>query len=166
MPIDVNKDKDGCFVRWGVEGKKYYYECGNEEERNKAKEKAYKQGYAIGDLTDQDKLVQKITRMKQRNLQSNRVSFDYDGVVTKQVIRERIKTLIDAGVDVYIISARDSRLDIMNMVLPLGVKGSNVFAVGSNEEKVRTVKRLRINKHYDNNPNVIKQLPGIGILVR
>lgn len=166
MPIDVNKDSQGCFVRWGVEGKKYYYECGNQEERNQAKEKAYKQGYAIGDLTDQDKLVQKITRMKQRNLQSGRVSFDYDGVVTTSSMKQKIRTLIEGGVDVYIISARDSRLDIMNTATLLGVKSDHVFATGSNTEKIKKVKQLRIGKHYDNNPNVIKELPGIGILVR
>ena len=166
MPVEISKDSQGCYSRWGQEGKKYYYECGNEEERNKAKEKSYQQGYAIGDLTEEDKIKRLVGRMRQRNLQSGRVSFDYDGVVTTSSMKQKIRTLIEAGIDVYIISARDSRLDIMNTASLLGVKSSNVFATGSNSEKINTIKRLRIGKHYDNNPNVIKELPGIGVLVR
>ena len=49
MPVQLGKDKDGCFARWGDAGKKYYYTCGDEAARNAAKTKAYKQGVAIGE---------------------------------------------------------------------------------------------------------------------
>lgn len=48
MPVVLGKDKDGCFAKWGKYNKtKFHYECGNEKERNEAKQKAYKQGIAI-----------------------------------------------------------------------------------------------------------------------
>jgi hypothetical protein len=49
MPVQLNKDKEGCFARWGIAGKKYYYPCNDEIKRNKAKQLAYLQGLAIGD---------------------------------------------------------------------------------------------------------------------
>lgn len=47
MPVELGRDKDGCFARYGKSGAKYHYKCGSEESRNNAKEKAYKQGVAI-----------------------------------------------------------------------------------------------------------------------
>lgn len=49
MPVKTGKDSEGCFARWGDEGKKYHYECGNEDAKDKAKEKAYQQGLAATD---------------------------------------------------------------------------------------------------------------------
>jgi len=46
MPVQIDKDKDGCYARWGNQGKKYYYKCGDEIERGKAKKKAVIQGIA------------------------------------------------------------------------------------------------------------------------
>lgn len=48
MPVKLGEDKEGCFAKFGDEGKKYHYECGNKEERKKAKRKAILQGVAIG----------------------------------------------------------------------------------------------------------------------
>lgn len=47
MPVELGRDKEGCFARWGKSGARYHYTCGNEEARNSAKEKAYQQGLAI-----------------------------------------------------------------------------------------------------------------------
>jgi hypothetical protein len=47
MPVELGRDKEGCFARWGKSGARYHYTCGNEEARNSAKEKAYEQGLAI-----------------------------------------------------------------------------------------------------------------------
>lgn len=43
----MGMDSKGCFAQWGNSGAKYYYECGNEESRNKAKQKAHIQESAI-----------------------------------------------------------------------------------------------------------------------
>lgn len=47
MPVELGRDKEGCFAKWGKSGAKYHYTCGNEVSRNNAKEKAYKQGLAV-----------------------------------------------------------------------------------------------------------------------
>ena len=49
MPVIVSHDTEGCFARWGKQGKKYYYPCGNEEARKAAKQKAWLQGLASGE---------------------------------------------------------------------------------------------------------------------
>lgn len=49
MPVICNKDKEGCYCKWGDSGKKYYYPCGDEDKKSEAKQKAYIQGLAIGD---------------------------------------------------------------------------------------------------------------------
>lgn len=46
MPVHTGKDKEGCYAQWGGSGKKYYYECGNEEAERRAINKAEKQGRA------------------------------------------------------------------------------------------------------------------------
>lgn len=45
MPTTTGKDDKGCYAQWGSQTK-YYYECGNEEARKRAKAKADKQGRA------------------------------------------------------------------------------------------------------------------------
>ena len=46
----------------------------------------------------------------------------------------------------------------------LGIPESRIYATGSNKAKVEKIKELGIDKHYDNNPDVIKELNGIGKL--
>lgn len=167
MPVNIGKDNEGCFAKWGQEGKKYYYECGNEVERNNAKNKAYKQGVAIGDLEVTDKLNDKITRIKTKYLVGKKISFDYDGTLTERSIQQLVQRLITAGGnEIYIISARSSSYELMTLGQKLGISQSHIYATGSNKEKINTIKRLGINTHYDNNPDVIKELPpNVGKLV-
>lgn len=47
MPVHIKHDKDGCFAIWGEKGKKYYFQCGNNFEMEKAKKKAFIQGITI-----------------------------------------------------------------------------------------------------------------------
>jgi hypothetical protein len=47
MPVQLGKDNQGCFARWGSQGKKYYYTCNDPNARKKAKDKALNQGKAI-----------------------------------------------------------------------------------------------------------------------
>ena len=51
MPVQFGKDQEGCYARWGKEGKNYYYKCNSEVAKENAKEKAIAQGVAIGDFT-------------------------------------------------------------------------------------------------------------------
>jgi len=52
MPVNTGVDswleqEPKCWARWGDQGKKYYYTCGDDEAREKAKAKALTQGQAI-----------------------------------------------------------------------------------------------------------------------
>jgi len=46
MPTHTGSDSQGCYARWGNHGKKYYYKCGDDAARDRAKAKADKQGQA------------------------------------------------------------------------------------------------------------------------
>lgn len=46
MPVKRSKDSKGPYYQWGEKGKKYHYESGDAGSRQKAKEKAVKQGQA------------------------------------------------------------------------------------------------------------------------
>jgi len=46
MPTHTGQDAKGCYARWGSSGKKYYYKCGDDEARERAKERANAQGRA------------------------------------------------------------------------------------------------------------------------
>jgi hypothetical protein len=71
---------------------------------------------------------------------------------------------IAKGADVYIISARSSVEPMINRAKELWIPLSRVYATGSNKAKVEKIKELNISKHYDNNPDVIKELGKIGEL--
>ena len=251
MPVNLGRDKEGCYARWGNQ-KKYYYECGNEEDRNKAKEKAYKQGIAIGEyeletyndypksasenacralrwveengwgscgeatgkkranqLCNRENIsrdtisrmasfkrhqqhkdvpydegcgglmydawggdtgiewAQKKLKQIDEELATIKVGFDYDETLTKYKVREYVKKLITAGAtEVYIVSARSSSYALYTLAMELGIPLYRVFFTGSNEKKIEKVKQLGLNKFYDNNPDVIKELPNVGVLVR
>lgn len=46
MPAHSGSENGKCFYQWGNSGAKYYYECGNKEALQRAKDKANKQGQA------------------------------------------------------------------------------------------------------------------------
>ena len=95
-----------------------------------------------------------------------RISYDYDGVLTKKKVQEEVRKLVESGkYDVYIISARDSKDGMISMAMNLGIRLQNVYATGSNEDKIKKVKSLVIKRHYDNNINVVNKLPYVGKLV-
>lgn len=55
---------------------------------------------------------------------------------------------------------------MLNKAKDLGIPLSRVYATGSNVNKIAKVKSLKIETHYDNNENVVKQLEGIGKLFK
>jgi hypothetical protein len=92
-----------------------------------------------------------------------RISFDYDGVVTRKDIQDKIEEMISSNkYEIYIISARSNKSGMIAMAMRLGVKIQNVYATGSNEKKIEKVKSLLIRAHYDNNADVVRKLPYIG----
>ena len=55
---------------------------------------------------------------------------------------------------------------MINKAKALGIPLSRVYATGSNTNKIAKIKSLKIETHYDNNENVVKQLDGIGKLFK
>jgi len=47
MPVRIDKDINGYFVRWGNSGKKYYFDNNNIKDYKKAYNKAIAQSRAI-----------------------------------------------------------------------------------------------------------------------
>ena len=99
-------------------------------------------------------------RIKRTILALEKISFDYDGVLTTAQGLSLIKRKITEGYDVFIISARGNRMKnpVYQLATELGIDRSHVHLTGNNANKILTIKRLAINKHYDNNPDVIKRV--------
>ena len=95
---------------------------------------------------------------------TTKVSLDYDGVLSTEKGKELAKRLISEGKSVSIISARDSVDGMLSTAEEVGIAKNQIHATGSNKAKVEKVKELNISTHYDNNHDVIAQLPGIGKL--
>jgi len=93
----------------------------------------------------------------------NKVSFDFDDTLSTDRGQELAKKEIENGATVFVISARDSKEGMLDIASELGIPSSRVYATGSNQAKVEKIKELGIEKHYDNNSDVIKALGSIGV---
>lgn len=96
------------------------------------------------------------------NMAGEKVSFDYDDTLTTPKGISLLKQAIMNNLDVYIISARNTKSGMLSFANENGVSFDKVFATGSNKAKVEKVLELGIKTHYDNNQDVIDQLNGIG----
>jgi hypothetical protein len=90
------------------------------------------------------------------------VGFDFDGVLTTARGKELARQEIAKGNHVYIISARDNKDGMLETANELGIPDQNVYATKNNVQKVSQVKSMNIDRFYDDNPNVINNIPGIG----
>ena len=91
-----------------------------------------------------------------------KVSFDYDDTLNTPKGRGLALGEIRSGSEVYIISARGSKEGIYPLADELKIPHDRIFATGSNRLKVQKVKNLRIDRHYDNNEDVIDELGRVG----
>ena len=92
-----------------------------------------------------------------------KVSFDYHDTLNTERGKELAKKAIADGEDVYVISAGQNKDEFMPIVDELGIDHSKVFATGSNAAKIEKIKELGIQKHYDNNQDVIDELGDLGM---
>jgi hypothetical protein len=95
----------------------------------------------------------------------SKISFDFDGTLSTKKGFDLAQKLISDGDNLYIISARNSKQGMIGTARRLGIAPDKVYATGSNAEKIKKVKELKIDKHYDNNTDVIKALGQIGKLI-
>lgn len=94
-----------------------------------------------------------------------KISFDYDGVLSTAKGTELALSLIKNN-ELFIISARHSKDGLLNKADEIGIKHENVYATGSNNDKIRKIQELGIQRHYDNNPKVIEKLGQKGELFK
>ena len=100
----------------------------------------------------------------QEKMAVDKISFDFDDTLNTSKGKELAKRLNESGAQLYIISARDNKDGMYKVADELNIPHFRIYALGNNEVKVFKVKDLGIKIHYDNNPDVIKQLPGVGKL--
>ena len=91
-----------------------------------------------------------------------KISFDFDDTLSTAKGKELASKLISEGNLVYIISARSNKEGMLDVAGELNIPESRVYATGSNNLKIEKIKELGINKHYDNNADVINELGSIG----
>ena len=94
----------------------------------------------------------------------DRVSFDWDEMLTSDIGRSMFLVEFRAGNVLYIISDK-TRVDndMLRFAQKYNIPGTRVFAVGSDINKVNKIKELGIVRHYDNNPQVIRDLPNVAM---
>lgn len=98
----------------------------------------------------------------EEKMAGTKISFDYDGTLSTAKGLKKALDLKESGAEIYIISARSSKDGMLAMAKRAGILESRIYATGSNEAKVQKIKDLNIEIHFDNNPEVINQLPLIG----
>jgi len=91
-----------------------------------------------------------------------KISYDYDDTLSTASGQTAALASMNAGYDVYVISARSTKEEMLPLTSSLGIPDDHVFATGSNEAKVAKVKELGITTHIDNNQEVVDQLGEIG----
>jgi len=92
-----------------------------------------------------------------------KVSFDWDDTLSTERGKKLLEEKLNAGDTIYIISARQEVSDTMKAVAQAaGIPLDRVFATGSNKAKIEKIKELAIDKHIDNNADVVKELGAIG----
>jgi hypothetical protein len=123
-------------------------------------------GVVMGEGKTQDQALGQCYGMwENREFAFDKVSFDWDGVLSTKEGRDLLEKEIGFGNYVYIISARGSVSNEMRQLasdykIPL----DRIYAVGSNVQKVRKIKDLGIIRHYDDNPVIKVELPKETIL--
>ena len=118
--------------------------------------------YVVNEGKDTDQAVAICNSLWDEHFAAEKVSIDYDDTLSTARGKELAKKLIDKGVTLYIISARNELTGMIQTAKDLGIPESRIFATGSNEAKVQKIKDLHITKHYDNNADVVKSLGSTG----
>ena len=92
-------------------------------------------------------------------LDMNKVSFDFDGTVSKEQWQKKAMELKDQGKTVYIVTRRQDKDSepVYAVADKIGIPHSRVYFTNG-KLKWETIKRLGIGTHYDNNPDEIKAI--------
>ena len=89
----------------------------------------------------------------------NKVSFDFDDVLDTFEGQQTAKQYINAGYDVYIVTARNKGFgnEVYAVADKLDIPRGKIYFTGG-ALKYDTIKRLQIGTHFDNNSNELKRI--------
>jgi hypothetical protein len=118
--------------------------------------------YVINEGKESEQAVAICNSLWDEHFAGQKVSYDYDDTLSTERGKELAKASIENGDVVYIISARQDKDAMLGTADELGIHHSRVYATGSNKSKIEKVKELGIDKHIDNNADVIYELGSIG----
>lgn len=91
-----------------------------------------------------------------------RISFDFDGTLTRHIIRGLYRELFWVS-DVYVITNRDYHQDNIDMEeclkqIGINIKGSDRVRFCNHEGKLKAIQDLDINIHFDDDPFEIEEI--------
>jgi hypothetical protein len=86
-----------------------------------------------------------------------KISFDVDGVLTTKQGMALARRKITEGDRVYIVTARRESQRVYDIATELDIPRLRVYFTGG-EDKWKTIRRLGIDVHYDNNPEQIDKI--------
>jgi len=92
-------------------------------------------------------------------MDENRISFDFDGVLTREVGRELAKLKIKQGFEVWIVTARrpDQSDAVFKIAEELNIPKTRIIFT-SGRDKWKFIDEFEIGLHYDNNEEQINKI--------
>jgi D-arabinose 1-dehydrogenase-like Zn-dependent alcohol dehydrogenase len=86
-----------------------------------------------------------------------KISFDYDGVLSTPQGKKLAKRKIAEGDRVYVVTARGESQRVLDVAKEVGIPRLQVYFTDG-KDKWKTIKRLGIERHYDNNQEQIDKI--------
>lgn len=92
-------------------------------------------------------------------MDANRISFDFDGVLSREVGQELAKLKIKQGFEVWIVTARrpDQSKSVLEVAKSLNIPESRIVFT-SGRDKWKFIEEFDIGLHYDNNEEQINKI--------
>jgi hypothetical protein len=101
----------------------------------------------------------KATKMSKEDFSFEKVSFDWDGVLTTERGRNLFKNEINRGNEVFIVSSRNTApKEMQEFIRKYTLNPTRVYTVGSDRNKIERIKSLGIERHYDDNLQIRREL--------
>ena len=118
-------------------------------------------GVVMGEGKTQDQALGQCYGMwENREFAFEKVSFEWDDVLTTEAGKRAWRREIGFGNFVYIITNRPSiTREMLEFANELKIPANRLIATGSNVAKVRKIKEMGISRHYDDNPVIKVELP-------
>ena len=96
---------------------------------------------------------------KKNEFSFEKVSFDWDGVLTTEMGRNLFKNEINRGNEVFIVSSRNTApKEMQEFIRKYTLNPTRVYTVGSDRNKIERIKSLGIERHYDDNLQIRREL--------